>query len=183
MGTKERTNLLNLAGHAPKLLHDPTGYDGYFLVWSDTYMAFDLFPGGTMGVVDATYILMATVAELPKARLLTSGIGLTMTDGGAGAGVTFGMTMAGATRGAVLYRDAANWAALAPATTSGVFMVCAGTTPSWAAPSVFTMDEFGPPEASVDMNEQQAVGFVLEHRTDSPTLASIGRMWLRSDLA
>lgn len=49
-----------------------------------------------------------------------------------------------------------------------------GTTP--------TLDAVPAPVASVDFDQQQAINFVVENRTDDPASPVPGQLWFRTDL-
>lgn len=44
------------------------------------------------------------------------------------------------------------------------------------------MDEFRPPEYTVDFAKQEAKNFVIENRTSDPENPVTGQIWIRTDL-
>ena len=93
MGANEKINLLNYAGHAPKLYETVAGNttsDGYVLSWSVSNDSFVLAASGGGGgaPTGAQYVTLATDSSLTAERVLTAGTNVTITDGGAGGNVT-----------------------------------------------------------------------------------------------
>lgn len=114
----ERINLLNLAGHAPKLATSATTLtaDGSTLAWDAAQGAFTLVPGGGGGggaPADATFVTLSANAGLTAERVLAAGAGLTLVDGGANSNVTLSVSVPNEAQGDLLVRGAQSWTRLA----------------------------------------------------------------------
>lgn len=114
----ERINLLNSAGHAPKLSSNATAQtpQGSTLSWNPTTKSFDLTNGGGGGggaPSDASYVVLGASAGLSAERVLAAGAGLTLADGGAGGSATLSVYVAGQTTGDLVVRSGQQWGRLA----------------------------------------------------------------------
>jgi hypothetical protein len=97
MAGNEKLTLLNRAGHAPKLRDTVNGStaDGFVLTWDATNKGWypsDAGSGGSSAPASAQYVTLATSTGLSNERVMTSGTGVTITDGGAGENVTISLT-------------------------------------------------------------------------------------------
>jgi hypothetical protein len=113
----ERINLLNLAGHAPKLGATANAQtpSGYTLSWNPATSSFDLAAGGGGGgaPTGASYVVLGASNGLTAERVLTAGAGLTLVDGGAGSTVTLRVAVPDEAQGDLLVRGGQAWTRLA----------------------------------------------------------------------
>lgn len=125
----ERINLLNTAGHAPKLSSSATAQtaSGSTLSWNPATKSFDIVQGGGGGgaPADASYVVLGASAGLSAERVLAVGAGLTLTDGGAGGSATLGVWVPSEAHGDLLVRSGQGWARL-PAGTAGYVLQAQG---------------------------------------------------------
>jgi hypothetical protein len=152
----EKLKYLNLAGHAPRCVysfaavpHPPSPFSGrssedvgslYPGITNDWHIKWDYTAQGlTAGppIPFAGNFLVTslnTTNYLTAARTMAAANGVTYTDGGANAALTFSMGFAGEAHGDVSYRGASAWGTLSAGVTGQVFTSGgASANPFWAA--------------------------------------------------